>query len=541
MTATNHRILIYTTCYNILDGVTLTVRKIEQELLACGHSVCILTSKSGNENNTHLVKENKSRQLLFIDNSIPVPFCTDPKNPDMSYHLGFSLSKNIRDRIAEFAPTLIHVTVPDCVCLHMIQYARDNEIPLMGTYHSHLIEYMEYYGAAFVKPLLRDFIVHQYSFFQALYVPTPYTQKFLEKEYGLGKATTKIGIFGRGIDLERFSPACRSTNFRRKLNISDDEVLICWVGRVVAEKRPDIFANVIRRLHARKVRFRAIVVGAGNFEAELTALPNTDFLGWMSGDDLSTAYASSDIFFFPSAVETFGNVTLEAAASGLPLVVEADCSGHLVENDVNGYCCSSEDDFYEATFRLVTDDTLRERLSKGSRKLSLQYETKKVMTKLIKNYDQVTDEFHEEYSGYHSNRDAIYLQKKGSFVGGTCPRSFVVQAAELIFVILFLGMWHSQATLISIFNFLSYIYSPKTKLVDAAKRKEFKEADVKTRASKAGIGNMKILYIIVTLLANLIRVQMRIESSLRAAITAGTSVKKVKPDFGTSTGETWTG
>jgi len=447
----------------------------------------------------------------------------------MSYHLGFSLSAKIRDHIADFAPTLIHITVPDCVCLHMIQYARANEIPLMGTYHSNLVEYMAYYGAAFVKPLMRDFIRHQYSFFQALYVPTSYTQKFLEEEFELGTAT-KIGIFGRGIDLERFSPVRRSSKFRRKLNISNDEVLICWVGRVVAEKRPNIFANVIRRLHSQKVQFRAIVVGAGNFEAELAALPNTDFLGWLSGDDLSTAYASSDVFFFPSAVETFGNVTLEAAASGLPLVVEANCSGHLVENDVNGYSCCSDDDFYEATLRLVTDNALRERLSKGSIKLSLQYENKKVMRKIIKHYDQVTEQFHKEYGGHHVNRDTIYLQKKGAFIGGTCPRSIVVQAAELIFVILFLGMYHSHSTLLSIINFLSCTFGPITNLFKAAKQKYPKEGtDVETKSSKSGIGNMKILYIIVTLLARLITIEMRLESALRSAIT-----RNLKPDVGTS-------
>ena len=78
-------------------------------------------------------------------------------------------------------------------------------------------------------------------------------------------------------------------------------------------------------------------------EEEILALPNTKFLGWLSGDALKVAYASSDVFLFPSAVETFGNVTLEAAASGLPLVVEAGCSGHLVNHGVNGFACSGAD------------------------------------------------------------------------------------------------------------------------------------------------------------------------------------------------------
>ena len=98
-----------------------------------------------------------------------------------------------------------------------------------------------------------------------------------------------------------------------------------YVGRLVPEKRPDIIATVVKRLTAQNVKFACVIVGAGPAEHLIENLPNTHHLGWLNGDQLTEAYASSDIFLFPSSVETFGNVTLEAAASGLPLVVEGSC------------------------------------------------------------------------------------------------------------------------------------------------------------------------------------------------------------------------
>ena len=94
---------------------------------------------------------------------------------------------------------------------------------------------------------------------------------------------------------------------------------------------------------------KALVVGSGTFERTMSALRHVSCCGWLSGTALGEAYASSDILLFPSDVETFGNVTLEALSSGCPAVVEAECSGHLVDNEVNGFTCKSNnaEEFYQ--------------------------------------------------------------------------------------------------------------------------------------------------------------------------------------------------
>ena len=404
----------------------------------------ILTTRSGDINNTNRDGTHPNREVLFLNNSVPIPFLEDPNNPTLQYHLGYSLSRETRAKLDEFEPSIVHVTVPDNLCLHLIQYAREREIPLMGTYHSNIPEYMDHYpGLSWLKPLLGTFFLHQYGFLQHLYVPTPYIHQHLCDIYSMDKAT-KLQIWGRGIDLERFSPSHRSLKFRRSLGIDDDEVVICWVGRCVPEKRTDIFANVIRRLHARGVPIRTLIVGRGPSEDDFRTLPNVTFCGWLDGEQLSVAYASSDVFLFPSSVETFGNVTLEAAASGLPLVVEARCSGHLVNDDLNGFACTDEESFFQATLSLCLDSELRESCARASREHSLKFEKRAIVRQMLDNYSRVTDEFYCEYGGHHENRDRKYLAQDGSFTAGSYPRPSALALVEYVFITafrVFTWMW----------------------------------------------------------------------------------------------------
>jgi len=376
-----------------------------------------------------------------VNNSVPIPFLHDPNNPDIQYHLGFALSSTTRAAIADFEPTIIHLTTPDCSALHLIRYARSKEIPLMGTYHSNIPEYMKHYpGLSWLRLVLGAYIRHQYNFLQKLYVPTPYIQRHLEDCYEMSRVTS-MGIWGRGVDIANFNPHKRSIKYRSKFAVSDDCVLLCWVGRLVPEKRPDIFAKVVRKLAARGVNFHAIVVGAGPSEDEVKDLPKTSFCGWMNAEQLAVVYASCDVFLFPSAVETFGNVTLEAAASGLPVVVEAGCSGHLVQG--NGFACAAGDvdSFFEACVELIEDPKLRNQCCVASRQMAEKLEKRSVVREMLDNYTCVTDQFFGEFSGTHASRDAAYM-KAGSFRAGNHPVPMILTFVENLVVVLFQVIWN---------------------------------------------------------------------------------------------------
>lgn len=442
MTWVSHCFFSFPISINIYR-VSLTLRKLEQELLAGGHSVCVLTTVSGDPANTHMNGEHPNRQVLFLDNSIPIPFLTDPNNPTLSYELGFNITPSIQKTMDEFEPTLIHIAVPDCTALHLVNYARRKEIPLIGTYHSNIPEYMDHYpGLSWLKHVLWGFFRHQYNFYQALYVPTPYIKRFLVDSQKLDRITD-LQVWGRGVDVDQFSPSHRNMQFRRELGIADNEVVVCWCGRLVPEKSVDIFCDTVRRLHHEGLNFRAIVVGAGPSEDEVKALPRTIFLGWMSADELAVAYASSEVFLFPSSVETFGNVTLEAMASGLPVVVEEKCSGHLVHEDENGFACAAgnKDSFFEATRQLVSDKSMRHAYAERSRELSMSLEKRNVVQQMLSNYVQVTNDFYTEYGGRHRNRDAAFRQPH-SFIAGNHPRPVLLKLVEALFIVLFRVIWN---------------------------------------------------------------------------------------------------
>ena len=179
--------------------------------------------------------------------------------------------------------------------------------------------------------------------------------------FGGEGTATQYKEWGRGIDTKLFSPDRRSSEFRTSRGLSDDDVLLIWVGRLVPEKRPDIWMDVVQRLNDEGHACKGVVVGHGFSQNEMAQLENVHCLGWLSGVGLAEAYASADILLFPSDVETFGSVTLEALASGCPGVVEGGCSGHLVESGFNGFTCTAGDgeEFYEATKTLVTNSALR--------------------------------------------------------------------------------------------------------------------------------------------------------------------------------------
>src|SRR5207249_9740011 len=146
---------------------------------------------------------------------------------------------------------------------------------------------------------------------------------------------------------------------------------LLYVGRISREKDLDLLADAYRRLRKEGLPVQLFIVGHGPYsEALARALPEAFFTGYLRGAELATAYASADIFVFPSTTDTFGNVILEAQACGLPVVV-SDSGGpkELVENHTNGLITKSHDleDFTRAIRALVTDPALRERMSRSAR------------------------------------------------------------------------------------------------------------------------------------------------------------------------------
>ena len=181
--------------------------------------------------------------------------------------------------------------------------------------------------------------------------------------------TTPIAIWSRGIDHGRFHPSRRSLDWRRSLGIADDEVALGFLGRLVKEKGLGIFAKVTAELRRRGVRHKVLVVGKGPAEQWFAEqAPGAVFAGFQSGDELGRAVASMDVFFNPSLTETFGNVTTEAMAAGVP-VVAARATGavDLIEDGIDGFLVRPTDvaGYADAIERIAADPGLMRRLGEA--------------------------------------------------------------------------------------------------------------------------------------------------------------------------------
>lgn len=195
--------------------------------------------------------------------------------------------------------------------------------------------------------------------------------------------------------MDRFSPYKDRQKFRRQHQIPENVIVVLWVGRLVQEKSPNVWFECVKRLRDEGIPYFGLVVGKGSHEKLLSSLPNTVCVGWLEGEELATAYAAADIFLFPSSVETFGNVTLEALSSGLPCIVESGCSGHLVNDGVNGYTCKAGDteSFYSALRKIATDTALLLELKQNTRDSANKYERKKILQGMLENYKDIIANF----------------------------------------------------------------------------------------------------------------------------------------------------
>ncbi|MBW8783547.1 MAG: glycosyltransferase family 1 protein [Novosphingobium sp.] len=250
------------------------------------------------------------------------------------YRLGMALSPHVRRDLASFAPNVIHVSAPDVVGHRAVSWARRRRVPVLGSVHTRFDTYPRYYNMAWLEPVLAALLRRFYRRCDALVAPSESMAQILRSE----RMNYDISIWSRGVDRTVFHPERRSLEWRRAYGITDDEMVIGFLGRLVMEKGLDVFSDTIDELGRRGVAHRVLVIGEGPardwFEARL---PQAVFAGFQGGDDLGRAVASMDVLFNPSITETFGNVTLEAMACALPVVAaEATGSESLVDDGASG-------------------------------------------------------------------------------------------------------------------------------------------------------------------------------------------------------------
>ncbi len=353
MDVSDLRVALFSGNYNYTrDGANQALNRLVGSLLARGAKVRVYSPKVANPDFP------PTGDLVGLPN-IPMPV-----KGRGEYRLPTGLGAAVRRDLADFAPDIVHLSSPDPSGHAALKWARTHGIPVLASVHTRFETYPRYYGAAFLEPAVVALLKRFYNRCDALVAPS---QSMIDELLAMGMHT-RIGLWSRGVDRTIFSSARRDPEWRRSLGLADEDVAIVFLGRLVMEKGLDVFVETIARLRQQGVAHKVLVIGDGPargwFEANL---PQAIFAGFRTGEGLGQALASGDVFFNPSVTETFGNVTLEAMASGLPVVAAgATGSASLVADMVTGRLVAASDSkerdaaaFAEAIAPYCADPALR--------------------------------------------------------------------------------------------------------------------------------------------------------------------------------------
>lgn len=369
------RVALFSGNYNyVMDGPVRALNTLVAFLEEEGHDVLVFAPTS------------KEPAFEHSGTLISAPSVAIPGRSE--YRLSLGMSGEIKRRLQDFKPDIIHLSAPDPLGYTALKYAQKNNIPAVASFHTRFDTYPRYYGAKWLEKYLTNYMRHFYARCEHVYAPSQSMADELSED-GIGK---DIRLWARGVDSVLFNPDKRDLEWRRGAGFADDDVVIAFVGRVVLEKGIDVFVETLRQTPSVK----ALVVGEGPERPRFAEkLPTGHFTGHLQGDDLARAYASADVFFNPSITETFGNVTLEAMASGTPaLCANAAGSASLVEHEVTGLLAEpASEHFAKALERLARDNDLRQRLGENARARSLDYSWRTILGRLV-------DDYREAISGY---------------------------------------------------------------------------------------------------------------------------------------------
>ena len=371
------KLALFTGNYNhIKDGVSLTLNRL----------VCFLEA-----HDVEVLVFGPTVDKPAIDHAgtlVPVPSVAAPGREE--YRISIFLPEVQRQQLLNFKPDLIHIATPDILGFIALRIASRYNIPVVSSYHTHFTSYLKYYNLSILEPLLWKYIFWFYRKCNKVFVPSESMIKWLINN---GMDAGNMDIWTRGIEADLFKPQRRNLEWRRSVGIEDDEVVYTFVSRLVWEKALRTVIDVFKEVKKQRPKSKFLIVGSGPAEEELKReFPEAYYTGHLFGDELAEAYASGDVFFFPSDTESFGNVTLEAMASGLPAVVaDAVGSKSLVEHGVNGFICEPGNiaEFSGYLVNLYDDETLRTKMGQESLEKSKHYEWKNVMGKLLVDYKKV--------------------------------------------------------------------------------------------------------------------------------------------------------
>ena len=368
------RVALFSGNYNyVRDGANQALNRLAQHLLDRGAALRVYSPTTAKP------------AFEPVGDLVSVPSLAFPGERG-EYRFPVGLSPAVRRDLADFAPNIVHVSAPDPLGFAALRWARRRGVPSIASQHTRFETYPRYYNLGFLSPALVALQRRFYNRADRVLAPGDSIAAMLR---GWG-VTSPIDQWLRGTDHGRFNPGRRSQDWRASLDIGADDFAVGFLGRLVKEKGLDVFSQVAVELTRRGVPHKILVVGEGparDWFADL--VPGAIFAGFQSGAALGRAVASMDVFFNPSVTESFSNVTLEAMASGVP-VVGADAIGQIgiVQPGRTGFLVPPRDvkAYADAIERIARDPALKARLGAAGQARAQSYDWDAVNEAVIESY-----------------------------------------------------------------------------------------------------------------------------------------------------------
>ena len=334
-----------------VNGVALTVQGLEQGLRARGHDVTVVRPRQDGETDAGV-------------GTLLVRGAALPRYPGLQF--GLPATRQLARLWRTTRPDAVYVATEGPLGWSALRAARRLGIPAATGFHTRFDAYMRDYGAAFLQQTALRWMRRFHNGGHATLVPTHELAGFLQAQ-----GFANVVRLPRAVDTVQFDPRRRDPGLRREWGLGDEGFAAIHVGRIAPEKNLGLAVRAFRELQRTRPTARFVWVGDGPAREQL-ARDNPDFIfrGVRRGEALAAHFASGDLFVFPSQSETFGNVTLEAMASGVPTVAfDYGAARESLRDGVHGAAIADGDDagFIAACVRIGNDDALRHALGDASR------------------------------------------------------------------------------------------------------------------------------------------------------------------------------
>jgi len=290
-----------------INGVALTVQSLARGLAGLGHAVELVRPRQDGETDSGTTSADGYDQVIL-------PGAALPRYPGLRF--GLPAHRSLHRRWSERRPDVLYIATEGPLGLTALGAARRLGLPACTGFHTRFDDFARHYGLGWLTPIVFAYLRRFHNRASATLVPTTELADFLG-----ANGFRNVRLLRRAVDTELFDPVRRDEALRAEWGLSPDDLAVIHVGRIAPEKNLDLAVRAFRAIQQQQPRARLVIVGDGPARAGLAAQhPDIVFTGIRRNEELARHYACGDLFVFPSLTETFGNVTLEALACGVPVV-----------------------------------------------------------------------------------------------------------------------------------------------------------------------------------------------------------------------------